>query len=210
MNQALIIVSVILISVYPIKNIRIDTIESGIKTEQDTSQQPLITPMHFKGLSQLDESKFPLEKVDTLLDLNKFDLKNLPEITEIRYFNYGEGPGKYFCNRTFSVNFKTYILYVWEGGDCSPEFLLMNIKGDSVLAWKIINIYCAWEHGVNRTGSVFINDSTFTLFHNGWNNEHVKDSVQHTFSSQKYRIASNGGFILLDQRNEKWNEWKQE
>jgi hypothetical protein len=169
-----------------------------------TKDLPPINPRFVKNLSLIDESKFSKECRDSLTTIDYQDLNGLPEIMGIDFFNHFDG--KYYCNRTFNRNFKTYIFYIYEGGDSGPSLTLMNTKEDTLIVSKVLWVEHAWERGKGSTRTIFNSDSVFTILQNGISGDEVEDSITIYRIHEIYKIAINGGLELLNRNEEKRNE----
>jgi hypothetical protein len=184
-----------------------DNLNQDIQDPRVEKILPVIKPRFVENLSKLDESKFPSINCDTI-DNIRFDY--LPKIKGIQDYEMQEG--KYVCNRTYSNNFKTYILSVYEGGDYGPMIILYNCKKDSVLASKMIYQVGSYENDYkHKYSTVFLNDSTFQLKLESQgmamdSTGYIPDSMDFRMKTEIFEIASNGGFKLLKQEDMTWRK----
>ena len=158
----------------------------------------------------LDKTKFPHQSRDTINQLTRDEFQALPIITGSRYY---EGmDGRYFCDRSFSNQFNSYILATFEGGDCGTTMVLVNCKGDSVMGQKVLSEHCAWEHENRKRSAVFQNDSTFIVTVSAEGTaidslgNYLIDSLDYLHETQKYRIKADGLIQIQHTEKKRWRK----
>ncbi len=129
-------------------------------------------------------------------------VNGIPEFAEIG--------AKYFSNQTFNKNFNTYLIARAGDGDCVSGMYLINCKEDSIIKQMVIINECGWETGIFYSSFIFLNDSTFNIFTESRLNpfdttgKENRNIYECTSKTEKYKIVSTGGIVLLNRSEKKW------
>jgi len=183
---------------------------TGCEKQTQPSKQTSWRPTYISYHGNLDKTKFAPHSCDTINQLQWKEFQALPKIEGNSYY---EGmDGRYFCDRSFSNQFNSFILGTFEGGDCGSALILVNCIGDSVISEKVLFQDCLSENSSNTYSTIFQNDSVFTLVCIArtkavdLTGEYIVDSLDQFVSKEIIVIDNNGMLQNKSSHIEKWRE----
>jgi len=185
----------------------------SVDSKCQSSDSPVIMDKHVENLSTLSEKIFPNEnlvniKIDDIWKV--FD--SLPVVTGIDYFE--KRYSRCFSNQTFNENFNVYLIANAGDGDCVSGLELIICKGNTILSQKEAGHGCGWETGSTQKHIIFISDTIFKIVTEtrmnpfDSNKKIVRDKFECKSKVEKYKIASNGGLMLIEESEDTWIEKK--
>jgi len=166
-----------------------------------------------EGVSKLSNTDFEKCVSDTFrtTEISTDIFNSLKPITNIKYFIFDNEFGRYYCNRTFSNRFNTYILCYPPFIDYDIMLLLINCKGDTIYNQIDLSTTSNHELGNSSSYSIFLNDSVFVKYVDYRKRDYV-DGVfdeKHWYIGKtitKYLIKSDGTILVIEEKKDERKE----